>query len=499
MWGELLNKAARLAQGPDPAAAHGVIARLLEERPSDGNALTLAGIVAQRTGDNEGAIVSFSRAVSSDPGNPAYHQNLGVALKRQGRFEAACASFDAALQLRPGHPATLANLGSCLIESGRAKEAVNVLSQAGDHADALANLGIALGELGRTDDAIASYRHSLAQRPGHVDTMINLSDALTHIGQIAEAEGLLAAIVRDHPQHPRAANQLALLQEKRGDFDKALAILRPAFDADGLNHVLGVNLARTLIRADTAQEAVAICDRLMAARPGMTTPLALKIAALTRLKDAEERTRLMALDRFVTIHDIDAVPGYADMNSFNRALVAELAAHPSLTFEPEGLVTKKGRQSDDLVQDRMGAIGALVGLVTQRLTQERDRLAALPRDHPFLEAVPDKWSVTMWGTILRAGGEVAPHIHAPNWLSGVYYPGFPFDTEGDEGAFGIGMIPSELGGGGDVTVIRPRPGRMILFPSFLWHATLAFGGNSERISFAFDLVPEGVGRPHRLK
>jgi hypothetical protein len=40
---------------------------------------------------------------------------------------------------------------------------------------------------------------------------------------------------------------------------------------------------------------------------------------------------------------------------------------------------------------------------------------------------------------------------------------------------------------------------MILFPSFLWHATMPFGGAADRASFAFDLVPDGVGRQHRLR
>ncbi|MFD2137552.1 putative 2OG-Fe(II) oxygenase [Novosphingobium resinovorum] len=100
----------------------------------------------------------------------------------------------------------------------------------------------------------------------------------------------------------------------------------------------------------------------------------------------------------------------------------------------------------------------------------------------------------MWGTILRPGGEVGPHIHAPNWLSGVYYPEF----EGEDGAFAIGLLPEELGGGGTPVTYPPRAGRMILFPSYMWHATLPFGGDKERISFAFDLVPKGIGRAHKL-
>ncbi len=105
----------------------------------------------------------------------------------------------------------------------------------------------------------------------------------------------------------------------------------------------------------------------------------------------------------------------------------------------------------------------------------------------------------MWGTILEPGGTVDAHIHAPNWLSGVYYPSFEEQPgTGDDGGFVIGALPGELGGGGTREIIRPRAGRMILFPSFFWHGTLPFNGPHDRLSIAFDLVPDTIGRPHRL-
>ncbi len=496
MWGELLNEAARQAQGPRPETAQPVIDRCLQQRPDDADALTLAGIVAQRTGRTDAAIAAFTRARDADPTNPARHQNMAVALKNGGRFEAARAVFGEALRLRPGHAATLANLGSCLIEMNLFEEALAVLDAAGEHPDALNNGGVALARLGRHAEAAERYQAALRLRPGNGDVTINLADALCAGGEDARAERLLTAITPGQPAFVRGANQLGLLRERRGDFSGAVAALRPAFAAAPANHALGINLARLLIRADAPDDAIAVCDALIASQPSITTPLALKLAALTRLDEGSRRSALMALDRFVRVEDVSDVPGYPDMQSFNAALMAELISHRSLTYEPEGLVTRQGRQSDDLAAESSPAISALARLATNALAETRERLAQDDIDHPFLAALPDQWSLTLWGTILQPGGEVTPHIHAPNWLSGVYYPDFGDDS--DEGAFGIGMLPAELGGGGDVTIIRPRAGRMLLFPSYLWHATLPFGGDADRISFAFDLVPAGSGRPHRL-
>lgn len=495
MWGEELAEAAVAAQGPDPEKARPLVQRLLADRPGDADALTVSGILAQRTGRLDEAVMAFRQACAADPGNAGRHQNLGVALKNAGAFEDALKAFAIALDLRPGHAATLANLGACLIAASRPEEALAILAAAGDNADALTNTGVALARLGRHGEAVAPYQRSLAMRPGHVDTALNLADAFFAAGQVDAADRLVNEVLRAQPRNPRAANQLGLMREQRGDFDGAAAAMMPAFDPAAPNHALGVNLARVCIRAGAARDAVAICDQLIATQPSVTTPLAIKLAALEKLGMTAERDRLMAIDRFVTIPDIPAPPGFADLAHFNAALVEELRAHPSLTFEPEGLVTRHGRQSDDLATADSPAIAALGRIVRGALAGEHARLSTQGADHPFLRAIPHAWDMTMWGTILQPGGEVGAHIHAPNWLSGVYYPAFT----GDDGAFAIGVLPAELGGGGEPVVRQPRAGRMILFPSYLWHATLPFSGTADRISFAFDLVPAGIGRPHRLR
>jgi Flp pilus assembly protein TadD len=492
MDGGMLEQAARLAQGANPDAARPLIRRALEANPRDPDALTLLGLVAQRAGDQPGALDAFARARAADPDNPVRIGNHGVALKQAGHHSEAIAAFERALVLRPGAAVTLANLGSSLLAADRAGDAEAPLRAAiaarPDHVEAWNNLGVALARTGRTKDAIAAYRRALALRPGFVEAALNLADAL---GDAPEAEAIAADILRRHAHHPRAANLLAAAHERRGDVAGAIAIYRAAFDGVP-NPAIGINLAMALLKTGDDQAALTLTDRLLDTTPAITTPLALKYIALDRSGARADVERLLALDRFVDVIDLPHDP------VFHVALEAELRAHPSLTFEPEGLVTRSGRQSDDLADARTPALARLAQLASDRLSERHAALAG--DDHPWLRARPDRWSLTLWGTILAPGGAVDPHIHAPNWLSGVYYPALPEAIDrADEGGFAIGIFPDALGGGGTRRVYAARAGRMILFPSWLWHATLPFAGAADRISFAFDLVPEGIGRPHRLR
>jgi len=37
--------------------------------------------------------------------------------------------------------------------------------------------------------------------------------------------------------------------------------------------------------------------------------------------------------------------------------------------------------------------------------------------------------------------------------------------------------------------VQPKPGLLVLFPSYLWHGTEPIGEGSERITAPFDVVP----------
>ena len=496
-----LTQAARLLQSGDAAGALSM-ARTLFVQPNAADARTIAGIAAQQLGQDSEAIAHLESARQADAENPVRHANLAVALKRAGNFDGALAAFERALALRPDHPATLANFGGCLISADRAHAALDPLRRAlalqPGLRDAQLNLAIALARTGGTAEAIGLYKAMVAARADDHEARINLADALAGAGDPDAALEELGMVPSAHPAFLRAANQKALIHERAGRFDLAIATLGPLWDAGNTHHALAVNLARLLIRAGREEEALFIAARASELSPDNTSPLALRYAALSRLDRQDELAALAALDDFVTVRDFDRVPGFASVEAFDAALIEELAAHPSLVFEPAGLVTTQGRQSDDLADAASPAMAALAKLARKQIAKEHRRLDDLKMTHPFLAARPQDWTLTMWGTILNPGGEVGAHVHAPNWLSGVYYPAFRSEDCKGEGGFAIGPLSEELGGGGHLTIYAPRAGRMILFPSFLWHSTLPFGGDHARVSFAFDCVPKGTGRPHRL-
>jgi len=82
-------------------------------------------------------------------------------------------------------------------------------------------------------------------------------------------------------------------------------------------------------------------------------------------------------------------------------------------------------------------------------------------------------------------------VHPQGWLSSACY------VETVEGPAREGWI--KFGQPGVRTLpalkaehfVKPEPGMLVMFPSYMWHGTVPFSGDRSRLTLAFDLVPGG--------
>jgi hypothetical protein len=77
------------------------------------------------------------------------------------------------------------------------------------------------------------------------------------------------------------------------------------------------------------------------------------------------------------------------------------------------------------------------------------------------------------------------------WLSSAFYVALPAAVaDGHQGWLqfdqpGIRTQPPL----GPQRFVRPEPGLLVLFPSYMWHGTVPFSGDEPRLTIAFDLIP----------
>jgi hypothetical protein len=135
---------------------------------------------------------------------------------------------------------------------------------------------------------------------------------------------------------------------------------------------------------------------------------------------------------------------------------------------------------------RAAIIEAVKGYVRQ--------LPAPDETHPLLSQRRDRRTrfAGSWSVRLRPGGRHVNHVHPQGWISSALYIALPPKEPGeaaDAGWFTVGEPQEQLGIALEPwRKIEPRPGCLVLFPSWMWHGTVPFT-RGDRLTVAFDVRP----------
>lgn len=287
-----------------------------------------------------------------------------------------------------------------------------------------------------------------------------------------------------------------LHQARRDDPACAVPYYRRALALAPKEPSPAMNLATACLKLDDAEGALAACTRVRTHTPNHIRALALESVALYDLGRAEEADALVGWGTLTRTVALPLPEGYADMADFNQAFAEAIRRHPNLRgdWDPGKRAIRGGAIVTDLLKTDDPVIQAFGQALDSAL---RAYVHDLPpgRGHPHVAATPKGWALDVWANILGADDHQTGHIHNLGWLSGVYYVTMPPDVRADDleqqgwiefNRPGYG-IPHR--GGATLRTLYPATGTAALFPSYVWHRTIPFTGQGERISVAFDLHP----------
>lgn len=445
--------------------AEGRVRAVLNERPEHPDALHLLGIIALYRGHGRPAAELLGRAVEIDPNDAAFHSDLGNALHACGELDEALRAFGTATRLAP------------------------------DAAHLHFNLGNALNMKGQPEAALPAYRRALEIEPGNPVFHNNLGNTLQELERFDDAAEALIQAVALEPRYVDAYYNLGLVQEAREDFEAAIDAYRKVLALEPGHLEAQFRFVERLFLAGRGAEALAAADAGLAVDGADVNAMVMKATVLSALGDRDAERAFVDFDRLLWSTTFAPPEGYASVEAFNRALADHVRSHPTLEADPADRTTRSGKQSGDLLDEPLGPLGPWVEYVRAAV---EEYLAQLPRDadHPYLARRPARWSLNAWGVVLSRRGHQLPHTHPSGWVSGVYYLKVPEAVRDParerEGWIEFGRPDARYTCVQDprVKVIEPVEGTLLLFPSYIWHGTVPFNSDEERICIAFDACPE---------
>jgi tetratricopeptide (TPR) repeat protein len=389
------------------------------------------------------------------PDNAKACIELGKALEQRREFSRASRVFGRAAKLAPRDAMAHAHHGYALGRTLAMEEAVAAHTRAchlaADSAEVIARHGQMLMDNDLHDEAIPVLQRAIAMNAALGDAHMNLCWALRRTGQL----------------------ELAISHGKTA--------CATSTDPDAAFYLIF-----SMMAANRANEALEVCKAMLDRDPRSVPALSLMVSALEQCGHRDEGRWLADFDRLVVNAELKAPPGYDSIETFNAELARLIVDAPGRPLDRT--------QTLDIFERPEGAIHSLWQVFNEAAQTYFEMLPDDPA-HPFMRSRPKRWALDGWGNRVRGNPEQEHHFHHHGWLSGVYYVQVPeFVNAQDAGidgciefcrfnAFTNKPVESEF------MVLRPQPGTLALFPSYVYHRVCAYEGKERRISIAFNLTP----------
>jgi tetratricopeptide (TPR) repeat protein len=179
------------------------------------NAWNNLGILSAREGNTTAAIESFQHALQIDPAHPVALLNLGNAYRQKKNWADAKATLQRALDLSPEDPEVNYSLAMVYAQLDDPDHTYDYLKKAlalrPAYPEALNNLGVLYLRTRRTQEAIHSFEESIRVAPGYDQSYLNLARVYALLGDREKARAILLELLKQHPDHPQATQELLQL------------------------------------------------------------------------------------------------------------------------------------------------------------------------------------------------------------------------------------------------------------------------------------------------
>ena len=458
---------------------------------------------------------------------------LSALSKALGRHEAALAVNRKATTLYPESGVAWHNLAATLGDMGQPAEARSAAQRAFaaklDAPETWLVYARALLVLGELDAAENAFRQALQRRPGYLDAAVELArlvwmhtgdvnaaivplDAARQAGApetaVALARGrLLRAAGAEREERraldvalERAPNDLLLLQAvaqaalESGDIDYGVSLAARVEALAPGDVSAKLQYASLLLAQGEAEQALIRARRATELEPHNQAAWGWLATAARATGDPMYRW-LYDYDRLVRTYDWGEMPGWRSQMAWLGDLAAALRRlHPLSFHQPEQTVRGGVQTMIELSALADPPIRAFFATIESPIRSYMSSIGEDP-SHPLTQRNTHRYRVGgSWSVLLKPNGYHVDHFHPRGWLSSAFYVEVPetalgFDNH--EGWIRFGQPPFRtVPAMGPEHFVRPARGRLVLFPSYMWHGTVPFTTGESRLTIAFDAVPE---------
>jgi len=475
---------------------------LISREGNDAEAWSALGFAAFSRGRHGEARAAYEAAIRLAPLYDTARRNLAAVLTEQELSEEALAQLDELA--KQGKTTAMAERlrARALMQLNRFDEAEERLSrlvsaQANDAA--AQDLLLRVRQLRGDADPARDFRNAARRQGADAPLRLKYADALRRLGDNGGSEAELIDLIQTMGPIPALVGSLATVFQDTGRMGDAFTLARQALAGAPADIALAETFVATAIASGAAADALPVVEHFRAQHPRDQRWITHRLDIARSLKQGEFES-WWDLARVTRHFDLDAPTGFSGLEEFLAALREDIGALHGHGNHPLDQSLRQGTQtSRNLLVRPARRIAQLLGLFTEAIDRFRGEvIGALPEQtpagaHPLVARNTSPARIVgCWSVRLRRGGFHVSHIHPEGWLSSAFYLSVPAevdDTARRAGWLKFGEPRFPVAGLEATGFVQPVPGRLVLFPSYLWHGTNALTSDEPRMSVAFDAVP----------
>ena len=411
----------------------------------------LMGIISQKKNKFDESVKYFKKAIRKNANFLSAHINLGIAFQILEKNNEAIKSFKNAIIINENLYEINNNIGKLYLRINNPKKAIKYINR------------------------------SLELNPNYVDAFFALGKAYEQLKDIRKAINNYKESIKLKNDYHESYFELGEIYRNKKNFKMALKYFKNSNNLKTniriLECYLGLNLKKKYELEIKKIIKISSTDRRIASASSY-------ISQQFKIKDKYP----FCPNPLDFIYKTNISNYFKNFNIFIESLLKEISVQ-SFVWEPSKKTTINGYSTLGNLSDKnLENISKLNEIIQKEMNNyyksNKDKKVL------FIKEWPKKIKINSWSNRLKREGYNIAHIHPSGWISGVFYLQMPFKIRNNEAGIEFSLhgdnfikknknIPK--------VQIQPEIGDMILFPSSLFHKTIPFNSNTERVCIAFDI------------
>ena len=366
--------------------------------------------------------------------------------------------------------------------------------------------------------ALKIYEDLLRLNPSNFLLSTNLGNLYMAIGKISKAIDCFEVALKKEPNHVSNLEALAIAYQDTGRNKEAIDCFKKVLELDEGKESARYHLARMLVRLNYYSEAIEHFNKTNYGlskshlleclyylgdkdkfyehyreliKGKIINPLMASIGSHASIRfNISNKENPFCSDPFKYIKK----QNITDNNELSYDLISSiLEFHKSGESDPKSqpLLSNGKQSSGNIFLNQREDIQLLKKILENKVENYLKEFST--SNEGLIINWPKNFKIYGWLVSISSGGKLSPHIHKEGWLSGSLYFKMPSKKTKNEGNIVFSLDGANYPTDGkkfDKKSVDVNKGDLVLFPSSLFHHTIPFKSNEERVTFAFDIIPQ---------